>query len=63
MKIYDVCHSCGNIVQVNKILFGGLHFCSGSSEGITAENNEYLRKRYFYNKKLLKEYKKGMGNN
>ena len=27
-KIYDRCGNCGQMVQVNKFLFGSLHFCN-----------------------------------
>lgn len=31
-KIYGVCADCGNIVCLNKPLFGALHFCTTEDE-------------------------------
>ena len=58
MKIYDVCGGCGNIIQVNKFIFGSMHVCEGSAEGSTTENTQYLRNKYFHNKDLLNKHLK-----
>ena len=31
-KIFDVCFSCGEIIQLNKFLFGSLHICASEEE-------------------------------
>lgn len=31
-KMYDVCYSCGKIIQRNKFLFGDLHICTTEEE-------------------------------
>lgn len=31
-KIYDRCQGCGALVQLNKPIIGGLHFCASACE-------------------------------
>ena len=31
-KIYEICRTCGQPVQINKFLFGGLHLCRTNEE-------------------------------
>jgi len=31
-KLYGLCEMCGNIVQINKFLFGSLHVCAKQSD-------------------------------
>lgn len=31
-KLYDTCRMCGQLVRLNKPIFGGLHFCLTDEE-------------------------------
>ena len=41
-KLMGRCKDCGKIVQINKTIFGSLHFC------LTDEEIEEKRKRSYY---------------
>jgi len=50
-KIYKVCEDCGNVVQINKPIFGSLHICTTEEERL--EHKEEIRKKVEYMKKEL----------
>lgn len=49
-KIYNVCWDCGELVQINKFLFGSMHICI---EDELKGKLQSVRNKYFENKKRL----------
>ena len=41
--MYDVCGSCGSIVQLNKFLLGGLHACLREEDRKKIETSQAAR--------------------
>lgn len=41
-KLYDRCPNCGNIIQLNKPIFGSMHFCLTDEEEKAKQHNVML---------------------
>lgn len=55
-KMYDVCAACGDIIRINKPIFGALHQCVEGDQYRSAQHPE-IKRRYEVNKKALEEMK------
>lgn len=56
-KIYDVCGQCGQIVCINKTIFGSTHVCITDEEKLNPNYKNWIQREYTLNKSKLDSLK------